>query len=225
MRGMTFHLQAQRIGAICAIPLLACTLLLAACSSGGTTSGSTTNGSTNTPTVAATAKPKPSAVPQITLAFCQGAASIAQVNQILNPVNPANTIVPDNGGTGGSCNYEYAATRIDVFVLFEPYTGGSLSTLATEAATADLKGGTITSNQPVSGLGDQSLFLSGTGSDSSNGVSITGKGYELYVVYGGVAFGVGNITYNGTINSLGSVSDATILSEFEQIAQLFLAAL
>ncbi|HUY77508.1 MAG TPA: hypothetical protein VMV29_12115 [Ktedonobacterales bacterium] len=229
MFGMTLRSQTHSIGAACAITLLTCTLLLAACSSGGTTTGSNTGGGSTNSTPTATAKSKPTSLPAITLAFCQSALTIAQANQILNPVNPVNNIIPDNGGSGGSCSYEYAPVRVDVTLFFEQYTGGSLTTIANDALTANLKGGAVTADQSVSGLGDQALFLAGNGSSNYNGVPLTGKGDILYVVDGGVAFDVNNVTYSnpsiGTIDSLGSVSDATIESEFEQIARGVMAAL
>ncbi len=233
MFGMNWRAQTHHsgwLGAACAIALAVC-MLLAACTSGGATSGNTTNGkggSTNgAPT--ATSQPKPTTLPVIDLAFCQKALSIAQANQILSPVNPANTIVPTNTSTGGSCNYDYATDRIDVFLFFEPYTGGSLTTIATDAANKSLPGATLTTDQSVSGLGDQALFLAGHGTTTQDGVTITAKESVLYVVDGGVGFTVNNDTYNspftGTIDSLGSSSDATIESEFEQIAQMVMAAL
>lgn len=237
MFGMNVRVQKHRIGrmgAACAISLLTCTLLLAACStgttSGGTTTGSNGGGSTNsTPT--ATAQPKPTTV-TITMAFCQSALSITQANQILNPPNPVNNIVVDSnasGGALGSCNYEYAPARIDVFLYFVQYQGGSLTTVATAALNNNLKGVTVTTDQPVSGVGDQSLFLSGTGVFSQDGITLNARDDTLYVIDGGVAFTVNNITYTspstGTIDSLGSISDATLESEFEQIAQSVIAAL
>lgn len=235
MLGMNVRLQKQRIGrmgATCAISLLTCTLLLAACSTGTTTgsNGSNGGGSTNsTPT--ATAQPKPTTV-TVTMAFCQSALSITQANQILNPPNPVINIVVDSNASGsalGSCNYAYAPERFDVFLYFVQYQGGSLTTIATAAVTNNLPGVTVTTDQAVSGVGDQSLFLSGTGVFSQNGVTLNARDDTLYVIDGGVAFTVNNITYTspstGTIDSLGSVSDATLESEFEQIAQSVIAAL
>ena len=93
-------------------------LAVTACGSGtGTTGGSTGNG---TPTVAAaaTAKPKPTAVPHLTVAYCQRLMSLDEMNTLFQPPAPAATIVPTNGDTGGACNYEVAKANIPLIIYF-----------------------------------------------------------------------------------------------------------
>jgi hypothetical protein len=140
---------------------------MAACS---TSTGGTSTGGGGTPSPTATAAPtKPTSVPTITIALCEQMLSISQANQILNPPNPANTIVVDSTSEGGSCNYEYAQFKIDVYLLFLPYKGGSSSDLAAAATSQSLPGVQITTNQPVSGIGDQALFIAGNA--ASNGLT------------------------------------------------------
>lgn len=197
-------------------------LAMAACS---TSTGGTSTGGGSTPSPTATAAPtKPTSVPTITLALCEQMLSISQANQILSPANPVNNIVADNGGVGGSCNYEYAQFKIDLILYFEAYHGGQLSQLAqmavNAAANGQLHNTTITANQQVTGIGDQAWFLAGT----STGSGLSGHADILYVVDGSVAFGVENLTFNG-IGSLGSASDTTLESEFEQIAPMVINGL
>lgn len=155
----------------------------------------------------------------MTLAECQKLLSIAESNQILSPPNATTTIVPDNGGDGGSCNYEYATHKITLFLIFQPYTGVPLSSLITEAESKNFAGATITTNQQVNGVGDQAWFLAGSISEGG----FTARGDILYVVYGGVLF---TVNYESQFGSaLGSSVDATVESEFVHIATLVVSRL
>jgi hypothetical protein len=142
-----------------AASLLVGLLALAACtaSTDGTTGG-------GTPT-ATTAKAKPTALPTITLTFCQHILSVAEANQLMQPATPAVTIRVDNGRSGGSCNWEYSSFHAVVSALFLPYnTTVSLDTIVTQAlAQAQIEGATFTKT-PVSGVGDQALYVTGTAS-------------------------------------------------------------
>ncbi len=133
--------------------------LLAAC--GGTSTG---HGGSGTPTAPATSAPKakPTGVPTLSVAYCQGLMTLAEANQIMQPATAANTIRVDHGGTGGSCNWEYAQFKPVVSVLFEPFPQGvSLDAVATQGLTALQKApGAKSTKTKVTGVGDQALYIS-----------------------------------------------------------------
>ncbi len=87
-------------------------------------------------------------------------------------------------------------------------------------ADGKLKDMTLTTNQQVSGVGDQAWFIAA----SVTATGITAHTYSLYVVDGTVAFAIVNFTANG-VAALGSASDSTIESKFEQIAHMVISAL
>ncbi len=134
---------------------------LAAC--GGTSTGQGGNG-TPLPGASATtaAKAKPTGVPTLSVAYCQGLMTLAEANQIMQPATAANNIRVDHGGTGGSCNWEYAQFKPVVSVLFEPFPPGvSLDAVATQGLTALQKAPDAKSTKTtVTGVGDQALYIS-----------------------------------------------------------------
>lgn len=115
--------------------------------------------SSGSPTATSAAKPKPTVVPAISVAFCQGLMTVAEANAFMKPAAVASTIRIDTSPIGGSCNYEYAQFQSVVTVHFLPYRGGSLSALAGQIANTP--GATVTT-KPVSGVGDQALFVAAT---------------------------------------------------------------
>lgn len=220
---------------------LALAMFLAACSSSvsstGNGSSSTSGGSssatptavpTNTPASTNTPAPtntpnKPTSFPVIDMAFCQRILTLAEVNQIENPVTPATSVevggyVP---GEGGSCNFLWGPTKVDLFLIFQAYHSGSLDTIAKQAVSQQINGTqlTVTTDQPVSGVGDQALFLAGTAS----GNGITARGDIFYCVSGSVGFGLEAIDVYG--GALKATSDAAVESEFQQLALLVVSRL
>src|SRR4051794_14367331 len=96
---------------------LCAAMLVAACAGSSTGTGNTgTPAATSAPTVKATAKPKPTAVPHLTLAYCQRLMSLSEMNTIFQPPAPAATIVPTNGDTGGACNYAVSKSNIPLII-------------------------------------------------------------------------------------------------------------
>lgn len=186
--------------------LAAAFVLLPACTAGGSTTSGNGNSGNGSPSATATTAPAPtatplSAVPQITLAFCQGLVSLSDANTLMKPATPATSIVPDNARPGGSCSYIYAQGGIDLTLFFQPFpVGMSLNTIAQQSiAEAEAKGtippGTQYSITPVSGVGDQALFASISGTVHG----ITGYYDSLYTTVGSVAlscfnFGLGSPT-------------------------------
>jgi hypothetical protein len=90
--------------------------------------------------------------------------SLAEANQIMQPATPANTIRVDHGQSGGSCNWEYALFKGVVSVVFLPFPPGtSLDAIATQAlAAVQAQPGANFTKTPVSGVGDQGLYISGS---------------------------------------------------------------
>jgi len=207
---------------------LACMALLAAgCASPSTAQGSQhAPRATPTPTTqpTATPRPKPTKVPAITMALCQEMVSVTQANQLTNPPSPAKSIRVQSSAQGGSCNYEYAPLRETFSILIVAYPGGSLSDLADQALKGAVINGKVTTEETVTGLGDQAYFGAVTGSLSFSGITVTQKQQTLYVVDGSVGFLVSASFANGA-GGIGNVSDAQALDEFKQIALLVLAQL
>ncbi len=123
-----------------ALLLLAC-LPLTSCSQGSTT-----------------ASKKPTSVPAITVAECGKLLSISEANRITRPVMPT-TLIDAQVGT---CGYQSSAA-LNFVLAFRPYTRGSVNQIARATPIPALKGYRaqvqITSSQPVSGIGDQALFV------------------------------------------------------------------
>lgn len=117
------------------------------------------------------------------------------------------------------CYYENAQHQTTVGLIFKPYSGGNLAQNAQQAASGSLSDVKIVSSQSVSGIGDQALYVTTTGTSKVNGVSVPVKENILFVVTGKVSFGIINTIFNN-VDPLGSASTDTVLSDFEQIAQL-----
>jgi hypothetical protein len=136
--------------------------LLALVGCAGTSGGQ--GGGTTLATATPAPKATPTGVPTLSDAYCQGLMSVAEANQIMQPATPATTIRVDKGPKGGSCNYEYALFKPVVSVLFLPFQpGASLDAIATQSlAEVQAQPGANFTKTPVSGVGDQGLYISGT---------------------------------------------------------------
>ena len=198
-------------------------LFVAAC-------GTTTASTSGTPTTAATpitATPTtshPTSVPVASVAKCGQLLSLSEANQDSHPVSPATTIFPVEASGDALCFYLTAQHQTNVFMIFMPYSGGTISQNLQQAASGSVHSMTITNSQSVSGIGDQALYVTITGTSTVNGVAIPVKENILFVVTGGVSFGIINVIYNN-VDPLGSASAATVLNDFEQIAQLVIGRL
>jgi hypothetical protein len=172
---------------------LCAALLLVAC--GGSSSGS---GNTGTPAATsaatATAKPKPTAVPHLTLEYCQQLMSLSEMNTLFQPPAPAATIVPTNGDTGGACNYEVSKTNIPLIIFFLEWKGPDpipQSDIDAELAKAIGTEITITVATPVTGIGHQAEYVEATGAGGSVHVFYVLEGPFIFdcVTYGFLAGG------------------------------------
>ncbi len=180
------------------IALLAGTLALAACGA-TSTGGTSTGGSSSTAAPTATPKPKPTAPPQVTEAFCQSVMSVADANQIMNPPAPITTIRVQSDSELGVCAYmspQSPLAVVKVLINEKTYTGpkpvpaSTITQLATELANQP--GVTITTTTPVSGVGDQAEFLAAYLSQDGMTLYVD----AIYVIYGNVAFMCDNFHLN-----------------------------
>ena len=196
-------------------------LAVGACgtSSSGASTPSTHSTATAGPAATATlAANQPTSVPVASVAECGQLLSISQANQFTNPVSPATSIAALDVG-GSECYYETTLHQTNVAMVFKPYTGGSLSQNVQKAVSGSVSGVKIISSQSVSGVGNQALYVTITGTSTSNGVTVPIKENILFVVDGAVSYGIINIIFN-TLDPLGSASAATVLGDFEQVAQV-----
>ena len=190
-------------------PLIAlglCSILcLAGC--GGTTSSGTGNGTpttATTPTVAHTPK-----APTLTDSkSCSQLMSLDEANQIMSAKATTIRVIASDEDGGGSCNYETTPLHATVFAAFFPTAGGAGSLTAISAA--------ITSNpnfagttSPVTGLGDQALFIV----NPIPSTSITQ--YHLMVIAGTLLMDV--------VIPATQPDSNTALSRLKQVAQLILS--
>jgi hypothetical protein len=202
--------------------LLSVCLAVAAC---GTSSPGASTGSTATPSSPATpVKIEPTSVPVASAAECGKLLSLSEANQATNPPSPATMILPLEVSGSAFCYYENALHQTTVAMIFKPYSGGTLTEGVQKALSSSLSQVKLTSTQPVSGVGDQALYVTITGTSPVNGVAIPVKEHILFVVAGAVSFGIINVIYNN-VDPLGSASPATVLSDFEQIAHLVVSRL
>ncbi|MGE5335200.1 MAG: hypothetical protein ACM3N4_10905 [Nitrososphaerota archaeon] len=193
-------------------------LAIAACGSGANAGSPTGKGGVNAPVPAATAttKPKPTALPKITVAFCQGIMTVAQANQIMHPTIPATMIRVDSPASGGgSCNYEYATYRSVVTITFEPYTGGPGNAQAVFAAAdkqlPQANNATITVTK-VTGVGDAAQFVTGV-------INVARlKMAALQVIYGSIFLACANYNVQGS-------SFSTQQTYLTQVCQQFVSQL
>lgn len=200
-------------------------IFVAAC---GTTTASTasTPTTTTTPTTA-TATPTtsgPTSVPIASVAKCGQLLSLNEANQATHPVGPATTILAMEVSGTALCSYESAKYQPDLGMIFKAYSGGNLAQNVQQALSGSLSQVTLTNSQSVSGVGDQALYVTITGTSTVNGVAIPVKENILFVVVGTVSFGIINTIYNN-VDPLGSPSAATVLSDFEQVAGLVIGRL
>jgi hypothetical protein len=222
MRSMTRSQSAMLLVALAAV------LFLAACgTSTASTSSTPTTGLTGTPATTATATPAnshPTSVPLASVTECGHLLSLSEANQDAHPVSPATAIFALEVSGSALCYYETAQHQTNVALVFKAYSGGTISQNLQQATSGSVHQATITSTQPVSGIGDQALYVTLTGSSTVNGVSVPVKENILLVVAGAVSFGIINVIYNN-VDPLGSASAATVLNDFEQIAPLVISRL
>src|SRR5262249_41592945 len=149
------------------LTIMALCFTLAACSTSasGASTGGTSSNTGRTPKATATATPKAKAtgLPALSVDACKGLMSLDEANQIMHPAKPATTIRVDHGENGGgSCNYEYAAFKGVVSVVFVgPVPQGvTISDIASQAQVgSNLPPGAKITTTPVSDVGDQALFI------------------------------------------------------------------
>ena len=212
---------------ILSVLLVSVCLMVGACgaSSAGASTSSTPSSATSSS--ASTATPvagPPAAVPVASVAECGHLLSISEANQYTHPPSPATSVLPLEVSGSALCYYENALHQTIAAMIFKPYTGGTLSAGVQKALSGSVSDVKLVSSQSVSGIGDQALFVTITGSSTSNGVTVPIKENILFVVARGVSFGIINIIYNN-VNPLGSASAATVLSDFEPIARLVVGRL
>jgi hypothetical protein len=193
-----FHQRAfsgshRRGAAPVAIVLVAALVMLSACTAGG--NPPTNTGKTSAPTATATTpptptpKPKPTSVPTTSVAYCQGLLSLAEVNNAMKPAVPATTILFTNDTDTGlsACSWTAGQTIAVLAVFFLPFPSGTSLNAAAQQLLARVHapaGGSVAST-PVSGVGDQALYLSATIPTPS------GPNYaaDLIVADGGIILG------------------------------------
>lgn len=195
--------------------LLCVSLAMAACGGGATAGGPTGGGASTTPPTTIP-KPKPSAVPKITVTFCQNIMTVAQANQIMHPPTPATTIRVDAPASGGgSCNYEYKPFHSVVSIVFPATSINSSNPQAILAAAAKQlpvsNNATITAT-PVSGVGDAAQFVTGVL------IQPPLKMASLQVIYGTIFFTCSNFNVQGS-------SFATQQGDLTQVCQQYVSQL
>jgi hypothetical protein len=178
----------------------------------------------------ATAKPKPSVVPTTDLAFCQRILSLAEANQLMSFPMPMTTIDVNRGSAGGTCHYVYTQWHHlfdPLSNFFAPWTGPvpipQQDLLAAAQHLANLHGVTASTVTPVSGVGDQAVFVAAAGTEVTGTAHGTVNIQVFYVLYGRILFGYANVANMGTI-VLPSV-DVASESALQQCAQLVLSRL
>jgi len=185
-----------------ATALVAALAVLSACAVGGSTT--TNTGQTSTPTATATTlptptpKPKPTSVPTTSLAYCQGLLSLAEVNSTMKPAAPATNIIFENDTSNhlSACSWAQGQTIAVLAVFFLPFPAGTSLKTAAQQQLAKVHvpvGGSI-GTTPVSGVGDQALYV------SANIPTPAGLNYiaEVVVADGGILLacaqtGVGSV--------------------------------
>jgi hypothetical protein len=189
---------------------------LAACGA-ATTTGTSGNPPPATATTAptATARAKPTSVPPLTQAFCQGILSVAQVNQIVDPSDPAVTLAVTSPPDIVTCEYQNAQGLNDFIIAFQAYTGpypvsaSQFSAYAAQIVNGFTQGGgTVTTNTLVNGVGDHAAFLA----ESITAQGATIKVDSLIALDGKVVIACANY-------SVGSSPDATQLSDLTRCGQ------
>ena len=164
-------------------------------------------------------RPKPTALPQMTMAFCQSILTVDEANQIMKAPHTATAIRIDAPPTGGgSCNYEYAHYKAVVSIVFVNVIPDG-TTLTADAIAAHIQQGASSvegakiTTQVVSGVGDAAVFAAGT-------ATLTSQPYKfdaLDIAYGRVFFDVNTALLGPDATS---ASDSALLASFTQIAHL-----
>jgi hypothetical protein len=209
---------------ILAVLLVAICLTLGACGTTSTGGGHSTGGSTSAPT-ATTAFSGATTVPVASTAECGKLLSLSEANQATNPPSPATFIFGLEVSGAALCYYENALHQApNVAMIFKPYKGGNLSQNLQSSLSSSVSQVQLVNSQAVSGVGNQAEYVTITGTSKVNGVAMPVKENILFVVDGGVTFGIINTIYNN-VDPLGSASAATVLSDFEQIARLVMSRL
>jgi hypothetical protein len=176
------------------LSLLIGLLALTACA-GGSSSGNgrpTATAGAPTATAAATATLGPlSSHPNITVAYCRQLLSLSAANQIIPSSSPATTITQGNpnDAESGACNYVISPAHILLIIYFIPYSGPQqitqqdIASLLSQAAGTNI---TITTANPVSGVGLKAEYVEATGNDPNTGISLSA--HVLYVLEGSYIF-------------------------------------
>ena len=147
--------------------LLCGALILAACAASPTgTAGNNTAGGKATATTAPTAtpKPKPTSVPTTSTTYCQGLLSLTEVNSIMQPPAAATNILFENDTSDGlsACSWAAGQSLAVLAVFFLPFPTGTSMTAAVQQqmAKTHIPAGGSVNTTPVSGVGDQALYVS-----------------------------------------------------------------
>jgi hypothetical protein len=149
-----------------AVALVAALAVLSACAASPNGQTSTTSTATATPAATATPKPKPTSVPTTSVAYCQGLLSVAEANSIMKAVAPATNILFENDTSNNlsACSWAAGQTIAVLAVFFLPFPAGTSLNAAAQQQLAKVHvpaGGSFSST-PVSGVGDQALYVSAT---------------------------------------------------------------
>jgi hypothetical protein len=167
-------------------------------------------------------KKKPTSPPQVTQQWCESVMTVADANQIMHPPTPATTIFAQADAELGVCSYIYSQTQpaiVKILVEETPYSGPNPVPQATigqlVAQLENDPGATVTTQTPVSGVGDQAEFLAAT--DAQNTLTLYVD--VIYVLYGNVAFLCDDFHFNV------KPDDAAQLSALQQCAQRVVARL
>jgi hypothetical protein len=152
--------------------------------------------------------------------FCQQLMTVAEANQIMQPSAPATTIDARTSDGGGACNYDYGPFQPDLVISFLAYTGPvpvpQQAIAAGLVQLANDTGAIVTSFTPISGIGDQAVFIGG----SSGGGGVTAYYHVFYVLYGKLLFNCAT----AFVNTSGP-ADATQKSQLRQCAEQVLSRL
>lgn len=154
-----------------ALALVAALAVLSACATNptgptGQTSGTPPATATTMPTATPTPKPKPTSVPTTSNAFCQGLLSLAEANSVMKPPAPATTILFENDSSNqlNACSWTPGQSIAVLAVYFAPFPAGTSMTAVAQQllAKAHAPTGGTPATTPVSGVGDQALYLNTT---------------------------------------------------------------
>jgi hypothetical protein len=175
--------------AVALVAPVAALAVLSSCAASGSTTTNTGQNSAPTAVATATPKPKPTSVPTTSVAYCQGLLSLADANSIMNPPAPATSILFENDTANSisACSWVPGQDTAVLAVFFLPFPQGtSLNAAAQQQlAKAHVPPGNSLTTTPVSGVGDQALYISGTVATPA------GPNYvaDLVVADGGILLG------------------------------------